>query len=146
MANEDLYAPFVPEKQKEYEAWLIETYGPEMADQIAAAKDGPWGAPDTAAETMGDLQEMETRLVAAYEAGGDPASPDNHPLLEDHRAFIARLWRKPCPPDAYAGLADIYHHVDFVTRYERLSRQFSVWLPAAMKAHVDRLRAASRES
>jgi MerR family transcriptional regulator, thiopeptide resistance regulator len=142
MANEDLYAPFVPEKQQEYEAWLIETYGPEMADQIAASKDGPWGDPESAAETMEDLKVMEARLVQAYEAGVDPASSGNHALLEDHRAFIARLWQKACPPDAYAGLADIYGHVDFVARYERLSRQFSAWLPAAMRAHADRLKSA----
>jgi MerR family transcriptional regulator, thiopeptide resistance regulator len=146
MANEDLYAPFVPEKQKEYEAWLIETYGPEMADQIDASKDGPWDDPDGAAETIAELKEMEARLVAAYEAGIDPALASHHTLLEEHRAFIARLWLKPCPPDAYAGLADVYRHVDFVARYERLGRQFSVWLPAAMQAHADRLRAASRES
>jgi MerR family transcriptional regulator, thiopeptide resistance regulator len=145
MANEDLYAPFVPEKQKEYEAWLTETYGPEMADQIAASKGGPWGDPESAAETIEDLKVMEARLVAAFEAGASPASADNHALLEDHRAFIAKQWQNPCPPNAYAGLADIYGHVDFVARYERLSRQFSAWLPAAMRAHADRL-AASRES
>jgi MerR family transcriptional regulator, thiopeptide resistance regulator len=38
MAIEDLYKPFLPEKQAEYERWLIDTYGPEMAATVDASK------------------------------------------------------------------------------------------------------------
>ncbi|MDG1432066.1 MAG: MerR family transcriptional regulator [Paracoccaceae bacterium] len=37
MNVEDLYKPFSQEKQTEYETWLVETYGDDMAEAIAAA-------------------------------------------------------------------------------------------------------------
>jgi MerR family transcriptional regulator, thiopeptide resistance regulator len=141
MANEDLYAAFTPAKQAEYEAWLIETYGPTMAGQIATARIAVGDQPEALAPLMAKLKDIEMRLVGAFEAGTGPKSPDNHAVLEVHRALMAKFWGTDCPPDAYAGLAEMYHsHPDFVARYERLSPRFSVWLPAAMQAHATRLR------
>lgn len=141
MANEDLYAPFAPAKQAEYEGWLIETYGPKMADQIAAAKAAVRESPEALAPLMARLKTIEVRLVDAFESGIAPEAPGNHAVVEDHRNLIADFWGKACPPDAYAGLADLYlAHPDFVARYERLSPRFSAWLPAAMRAHAARLR------
>ncbi|MGL4237657.1 MerR family transcriptional regulator [Tabrizicola sp.] len=140
MANVDLYAPFAQAKQAEYETWLIETYGPEMADQIAASKVAVGDSPEAVAPLMARLKDVEARLVDAFEAGIAPAAKENHAVVEDHRALIADFWGKTCPPDAYAGLADMYlGHPDFVARYERLSPKFSAWLPAAMQAHAARL-------
>ena len=60
-------------------------------------------------------------------------------MIARHRAWVAVAWDKPCPPDAYAGLADMYlSHPDFVARYEALGPGFAVWLTDAMKAHAIR--------
>ena len=34
------------------------------------------------------------------------------------------MWGKPCPPEAFAGLADLHlSHPDFVSRYETIARR-----------------------
>ena len=51
------------------------------------------------------------------------------------------MWNRPCPPDAFAGLADLHlSHPDFITRYEALGKGFSDYHAASMKAYAERLR------
>ncbi|MEJ2020791.1 MAG: MerR family transcriptional regulator [Maritimibacter sp.] len=131
MTLEHLYTPFSPEKQAEYEAWLVATYGPDMAEAIAASKAHLDAAPDGMQARMAVLKGIEAALVTDYEAGLAPEAADTEP----HRDWVADMWGRPCPPEAYAGLADMYlAHPDFIARYERLSPGFSQWLTAAMKA------------
>jgi MerR family transcriptional regulator, thiopeptide resistance regulator len=141
MAIEDLYKPFLPEKQAEYERWLIDTYGPEMAATVDVSKAAlQKGAVDLTG-AMAQLRQFESALVGHFESGLKPGAPECHDTLEAHRSLMAHFWAKPCEPDGYAGLADIYlSHPDFVARYETISPRFSAWLPAAMKAHAVRLR------
>jgi MerR family transcriptional regulator, thiopeptide resistance regulator len=146
MAIEDLYKPFLPEKQAEYEGWLIDTYGPEMAATIDASK-AAWqkGSVDLTA-AMAQLRQFESALVGLFESGLKPGAPDCHDTLEAHRSLMAHFWAKPCDADGYAGLAEIYlSHPDFVARHETFSPRFSAWFPAAMKAHGDRLRRANEK-
>ncbi|MEP4313310.1 MAG: MerR family transcriptional regulator [Anderseniella sp.] len=141
MELSDLYTPFSARQQAEYENWLIQEYGPDMAASIAVSKAAVEQLPDGMAGAMQRLQDIETRLVAAYEAGTSPEDDDIHPVLERHRALMTDMWGRDCSADGFAGLADMYTaHPDFVARYERLSPQFSGWLPVAMKTHADSLR------
>ena len=141
MALEELYKPFPPEKQAEYEAWLVETYGGDMAARIAESKVAVEKLPDGMEGAMADLKEIEAGLVALQAEGVEATSDATHDLLERHRALMARLWGRDCPPDGVEGLADMYQaHPDFVARYERLAPRFSQWLPDAMRAHAKRLR------
>jgi len=49
------------------------------------------------------------------------------------------MWDRPCPPEAYAGLADLYlSHPDFRARYESLGTGFCDYLTTAMKAYAKR--------
>jgi len=140
MTIEELYEPFAPQKQAEYEAWLIETYGGDMAERIAKSKEAIQEIPDGMAGAMAELREIEAGLVELHEAGTAADDKAAHALLDQHRALMARLWGRTCPGAAFAGLAEIYlAHPDFVARYERLSPRFSQWLPAAMTAHAARL-------
>lgn len=123
MTPEDLYRPFAPEKQAAYEAWLINTYGGDMADRIASAKAHLDSVPEGMEDRMAELAEVEGALVAAFHAG----DTDVDGLLVRHRDWVASMWGRPCSPDAYAGLADMYQtHPDFVARYEALAPKFSV--------------------
>ena len=141
MELDDLYTPFSAQQQAEYENWLIDEYGPDMAASIAVSKAAVEQLSDGMAGAMHRLQEIATRLVAVYEAGTLSEAEDIHPILEQHRALMTDMWGRDCAADGFAGLADMYtSHPDFVARYERLSPKFSGWLPAAMKAHADRLR------
>lgn len=131
MSLQDLYLPIAPEQQADYEAWLRETYGREMAQAIAASKAHLEAAPEGMAERMAQLQGIEAALLEEFNAGREPEAAD----CSDHNGWVARMWGRTCGGEAYAGLADLYlTHPDFVARYEALAPGFSQWLPAAMKA------------
>jgi hypothetical protein len=84
-----------------------------------------------------ELQEVEQALAEGCRRGIDPAAAAIDGLIRRHRAWVAGMWDKPCPPEAYAGLADLYQsHPDFVARYEQLAPGFTEYLVRAMKAHA----------
>jgi hypothetical protein len=71
--------------------------------------------------------------------GISPAADPVDRLIERHRAWVAAAWDRPCPPQAYAGLAEVYlSHPDFIARYEAIAPGFAVWLTDAMKAHAQK--------
>lgn len=140
MTHADLYKGFSTEKQAEYEAWLIAREGETMRAHIAHSRKAM--AKMNAAEQdamMARLRDIETALAEGMKRGIDPASDPIDGLLLRHRAWVAAAWDKPCLPEAYAGLADLYlSHPDFVTRYETIAPGFAVWLTDAMKTHAVR--------
>lgn len=142
MEAQDLYKPFSAEKQAAHEDWLIDRYGADMASAIRTSKAHLKGAPEgldaRIAAKMAELKEIDDDLVAAFQGGRVEVAP----LFERHRAWVASMWGKPCPPAAYAGLAELYaSHPDFVARFEALAPRFSGWLLAGMKAHAEGLKA-----
>lgn len=140
MALNALYHPFSAEKQAEYEQWLTDHYGPDMAKSISTSKSSIKALPTGMKGAMAELREIEARLVKLYEQDKAPESDAAHDVFEDHRALIAKLWGRDCPSGAYTGLAQTYAaHPDFVARFEQLSPRFSAWLPVVMKAHAARL-------
>jgi MerR family transcriptional regulator, thiopeptide resistance regulator len=143
MPNAELYQGISAEKQAEYEKWLIETYGGDMPHRIAVSKRKYESL--TAAEKAqlsDELMEVETAWAAAMKNGVPADSVSLEPLLRRHRAWVAAMWNKPCPPQAYAGLADLHlGHPDFVSRYEALGKGFSDYHAASMKAHARRMAA-----
>jgi hypothetical protein len=89
------------------------------------------------AALMAELQSVEEALAEGLRRGIDPASDAVDGLIVRHRTWVAAMWDKPCDPEAYAGLADLYlSHPDFVARYERIEPGFASFLAAAMKAHA----------
>jgi DNA-binding transcriptional MerR regulator len=146
MSDHSLYQWPSPQKQAEYEAWLVERYGPDMRERIEqsrAATDAMTGEAATA--VMGELQSIEGDLAARYASGIDPEDAALAEVLDRHRAWVGRMWNRDCPPKAYAGLADLYlDHPDFVARFEAIAPGFAPWLSAAMKAHAARADAAAQ--
>ena len=140
MPNADLYKGFSPEKQREYETWLVEQHGPAMQQKIAASKEHlSKQTPEEMDASMAELAEIEYALADHLKAGVPPTSDDLHDLLERHRAWVASMWGRPCTPDAYAGMADMYlSHPDFEKRYETIAEGFTAFLTTAMKAHAQR--------
>lgn len=138
MPNADLYRGFSADKQAEYEAWLIERYGDPMKDDIARSRKAMAKMNEAEQQAVMDqLREIETALAEGMKRGLDPAAEAIDKVIKRHRAWVAAAWDKPCPPEAYAGLADLYRsHPDFVTRYETIAPGFTDFLVAAMKAHA----------
>jgi DNA-binding transcriptional MerR regulator len=141
MQDADLYKGISPEKQAEYEAWLVERYGGDMPERIDTSKKK---VSQLAQAEMAALQEelraLEQGLAEGLRRGVPHQSTSLDPLLERHRAWVGTMWDKPCPPEAYAGLADLYlSHPDFVARYEAIESGFAEYLAAAMKAYAKRM-------
>ncbi|MEM8589855.1 MAG: MerR family transcriptional regulator [Pseudomonadota bacterium] len=140
MRHADLYKGFSPEKQAAYEDWLTDAYGDGMEEKIEATRAylKDWSDRDHA-DAMAELAELEAAIAKQMAEGTAPQSADLDPLLDRHRAWVARMWGRDCTPDAYAGLADLYlAHPDFAARYEAIASGFTEFLTEAMKAYADR--------
>jgi len=141
MKDKDLYKGFSPEKQAEYEDWLVERFGETMRDWIekAKAKRAELG-PEGLAARIAEGGEASAPLVAAFRRGIDPEDSSNDPLLARHHAWIAAMWDRACPPQAYASLADLYlAYPDFRKEFDKTGEGFIDWLASAMKAYAARL-------
>ena len=144
MTNADLYKGFSPEEQAGYEAWLIERYGEPMREHIAHANGAFAQLSEaerqrTLAALQKELQELEEALAGGLRNGLDPACDAIDALIRRHRAWVATMWGRACPAEAYSGLADLYlAHPDFVARYERIEKGFAEYLASAMKLHANR--------
>ncbi|MGZ3196291.1 MAG: MerR family transcriptional regulator [Croceibacterium sp.] len=142
MDDKDIYKGFAPEKQAEYEDWLVELYGENMRERLdesraaftALGKDG-MAARLTEGEAAGEA------LAKAFQNGDAPDDAANFPLFARHHAWVAAMWDNACPPQAYAGMADLYlEHPDFRTKFDGDGGEgFTDWLTTGMKAYVARL-------
>jgi len=143
MRNAELYKGISPEKQAEYEVWLTEKYGGDMPERIALSKRKYDKLSDTEKQAlMLELNEVERAWADAMKNGVPADSRALDPLLRRHRAWVAAMWDRPCPPDAYSGLADLHlSHPDFIKRYEAIAEGFSDYHADAMKAYALRLAA-----
>ena len=140
MPNADLYRGFSAERQAEYEAWLIERDGDPMKEDVARSRKAKAKMSEAESRAvMEELRDIETALAEGMKRGLDPAADPVGRVIARHRAWVAAAWDRPCTPDAYSGLADLYlSHPDFVTRYETIAPGFTTFLVAAMKAHAAR--------
>ncbi|HYG27527.1 MAG TPA: MerR family transcriptional regulator [Caulobacteraceae bacterium] len=136
MDDKDLYKGFAPEKQEEYEAWLVERGGSETAQRIEQSKSAMKGWTRADFEALREETEAIEAGLAGAMAEGLPA--DSEPvrrLMRRHQAMIARAWGRPCEVAAFAGLADMYlAHPDFRDRYEGRAAGLTEYLAAAMRA------------
>lgn len=143
MRNADLYKGISPEKQAEYERWLVEKYGGDMPERLAQTRRKYDQLTEAEkAKLQDDLKEIETAWADAMRNGIEAESPALDPLLARFRDWVSFMWARPCPPEAFAGLADMHlGHPDFVSRYESLGEGFSDYHAAGMKAYAARLAA-----
>ena len=140
MKDADLYSGIVsPEKQAEYEAWLVERYGADMQSEIDSSRKAIADLSDAEqAAMMEELRQVEDGLAEGLRRGLPPQATALDPMIERHRAWVASAWGRDCPPEAYAGLADVYEHPDFRARYEAIESGFADYLIAAMRSWARR--------
>ncbi len=141
MTDSELYKGISPEKQSEYEAWLVDHLGDWMAEDITRSRAAFARLDATGqAAVMTELEEVETALTEAMKRGVPADDPVLDMPLNRHRAWVAYMWAKPCEAEAYAGLADLYlSHPDFENRYEAIASGFTAFLTDAMKAYATRI-------
>lgn len=138
MKDETLYAWQSEAKQAEFEAWLVERYGPEMQARIdesrARFKDLDEAGRKAA---LGELEAIETDLVEAFRRGVAPGAAVLAPVLKRHNDWVAYMWGRPCPPQAYAGLGQLYSdNPEFVARFDGMAPGFSAYLAQSIGAYA----------
>lgn len=140
MQDADLYKGIAPERQAEYEAWLNDRFGGDMPERIELSRKNYDQLSDDEKQGLQDeLRELEEGLAEGLRRGVPPQARSLDPLLERHRNWVAFMWAKPCPPEAYSGLADLYlSHPDFIARFETIQSGFAEYLATAMKAYAKR--------
>ena len=135
MNDKELYRGFSPERQAEFEAWLIDRYGEgirrSMAQSKAAMKD--WSKADR--EAFGAEFDAIERDLGQALANGLPADCEGvRGVLRRHHDWVARGWAETPNAAAYRGLADLYESSpDFRSRYEAVQPGLSEYLAEAMK-------------
>lgn len=141
MDDKDLYKGFAPEKQAEYENWLVENYGDEMRQDIEASKAYWIGkTEDDMRAALAKGEEAEAELAERYHAGTAPDSPELEPMFDRHRQWISGMWGRECAREGYGGMADMYlAHPDFRTHFDKRGEGFTDWLTTAMKAYAARV-------
>ncbi len=141
LKDSDLYACFEPEQQSTYETWLIETFGESIQTEIEHSNKAFTRMTDEEKESvMHELFELEQGLAEGLRQGEAPDSATLDLLLDRHRAWVAFMWDRPCTPEAYGGLADLYlSHPDFEKRFEQIEPGFTAYLTGAMKAYATRV-------
>lgn len=141
MRNADLYKGISPDQQAEYETWLVEQFGGDMPERISLSKRKYESLTvDEKQQLNQELHDLEQGLAEGLRRGLPLGSPSLDPLLKRHRDWVSRMWEKPCPPEAYAGLADLYlSHPDFIARFETIEPGFAEYLSGSMKVHARRL-------
>jgi DNA-binding transcriptional MerR regulator len=140
MDDSQMYKGFPPEKQAEYERWLVDRYGGDMAERIEAGKRKMKGwSPAEFDAGLAEIEAIETGLAKAL-TGGLPADSDAvMALMRRHHAWVARAWPKPPTAAAYVGLGGLYQeHPDFRARYEAKAAGLTEYMAAAMKAFAER--------
>ena len=136
MQDAELYPGIVdPKTQKEYEAWLVEKYGPEMEGHIESSNRQMAKLTKSEREArMAELADIEQSLATAFGDGVLPEADSLDPLVKRHFEWVKASWGQEGSISSYAGLADIYlAHPDFVARYEQIQAGFAEFLAAAMR-------------
>lgn len=140
MKDADLYKGLTAEKQAEYEAYLLSTYGEPIRDTLEQSRDLRTGRSSADHESrMGRFEAIRASLADAFRAGTDARSADLDPVLHLHHAWIAEEWGRQPVAEAYAGLGNLYaSHEDFRRLFEDSGTNFADWLKDAMEAFAAR--------
>ena len=140
MDDKDIYKGFAPEKQAEYEDWLVDNYGDKMRQGLDASK-AHWAgkSEDDMRAALAKGEEAEAELAERFHAGVVPDSTELDPMFDRHRQWVSSMWGRECAREGYGGMADLYlAHPDFRTHFDKRGEGFTDWLTTAMKAYAAR--------
>jgi DNA-binding transcriptional MerR regulator len=141
MNEENRFDGLTPPQQAAHEDWLVDRLGGRTREAIDISRQhlAAEGL-DGLQARMAEIEDLEAQLAGRYACGAGADDPAVGALLAGHRAGVAGMWGRPCPPAAYAGLAELYlAHPDFVARYESRRAGFAAWLAGAMQHYAGRL-------
>lgn len=140
MDDKDLYMGFAPEKQADYEAWLVDRYGDDAKEKIAQSKAGmkAWSAGDFGGFKQ-DGEAIEQAFAKALTDGLPADSAATQALAGRWCAWIEKAWSRRPTREAFVGLGRMYgEHPDFQARYEAMAPGLTEYLAEAMRVFAER--------
>jgi DNA-binding transcriptional MerR regulator len=141
MDDKAMYRGFSPERQAEYEEWLVDRFGPDVRARIeeAKAKVKDWSQADIDRH-LAEVEPLEAALARAMADGLPADSPPVRDLIRRLHDWVGRGWNRSAPSRAgFIRLAEVYReHPDFRARYERRAAGLTDYLVAAIGAFAER--------
>lgn len=137
MSDKDRFKGFAPEKQQEYEAYLVERYGEQAREKIAAShrKVGKMSAEEMQ-RLNEDREALQVQIVARIDAGDTPESMETQKLIAQHYGWVSHFWAPDA--EAYAGLGQLYlDHPDFRSMYDDIDPRLVTFLAEAMIVYAE---------
>lgn len=138
--DKQLYEGFSPEKQAEYEAWLIDRYGEPARERIEQGRIAMAAmSPDQKSDWKAEVAALRDDFALAMGDGTAADDPALDPLLKRHHEWVGRTWKMPPTAQAYAGLGQLYvENPEFKATYDVVRPGLAEWIAAAMKAYAGR--------
>lgn len=136
MGPEELFEGFDAEKQRGYEADLVERYGDRVTEQIDESwrRVGAMSKAD-AERVQAELAERDAEYAALLDAGVAPEDPRVQEVTAGHYAWVCRFWTPSA--EAFAGLGDLYvDHPDFHARYDGIRPGLAEYVRDAMAVYA----------
>ena len=136
MGPEELFEGFDAEKQRGYEADLVERYGERAKEQIDESwrRVGAMSKAD-AERVQAELAGRDAEYAAALDAGVAPDDPRVQEVTAGHYAWVCQFWTPSA--EAFAGLGDLYvDHPDFHARYEAIRPGLAEYVRDAMAVYA----------
>ena len=140
MQDKAMYRGFDPERQADYEKWLVDSHGPQMQTQIDEAKSKmqAWRQSDFDAMTA-EMEAIESGMAKALVDGSPPGCASVTALMRRHHAWVARSWKKPPTAAAFTGLGQLYlDHPDFRARYDARQPGLAEYMAEAIRQFGER--------
>ena len=136
MGPEELFEGFDADKQREYEAELVDRYGASVQEKI----DESWRrvgrmSKDDAVRIQADLAVRDAEYAALLDAGVAPDDARTQAVTASHYAWVCQFWTPDA--EAFAGLGDLYvDSPDFHARYEAVRPGLAEYVRDAMAAYA----------
>jgi DNA-binding transcriptional MerR regulator len=136
MGPEELFEGFDADKQREYEAELVDRYGASAQEKI----DESWRRVGqmTKADAdcvQADLVVRDQEFAALLDAGVAPDDPRVQEVTAAHYAWVCQFWTPDA--EAFAGLGDLYvDSPDFHARYDAVRPGLAEYVRDAMAAYA----------
>lgn len=136
MDTAHLYDGFDPEKQKDYEQYLVKHHGTVAEDLLfeSQRRTAKWGSDE--------WQQVKEEGEAIYQAAADllkqgkgPRDEQMQALIEQHCQMLGRFY--DVSKDVYVGLSQLYtEHPDFRKFFDRVHPELVQFFAEAMRVYA----------
>jgi DNA-binding transcriptional MerR regulator len=136
MGPEELFEGFDADTQREYEAELVDRFGPAAQEKIDESwrRIGQMTKAD-ADRVQADLATRDAAYGALLDDGVAPDDPRTQAVTASHYAWVCQFWTPDA--EAFAGLGDLYvDSPDFHARYDAVRPGLAEYVRDAMAVYA----------